>query len=156
MCHAFPSQKGGAFLMEEDMSKKYVKAEGVALDQAVQHSPFLPPGEHEVELTAVHDDGTRLVLSFKKEEDIHIHSVEKETLEDGLEGTLGIFSKYNVKVELTDGVCGVAYGSGYNIIHYPSRNLLLEEPTDPLSIARYISQHSLPLASPKIVRISQL
>lgn len=138
------------------MSKKYVQVEGVAMDQAVQHSPFLPPGDHEVELTAVHDDGTRLVLSFKKGEAIHIHSVEKDTLETGLTGTLGVFSKYNVKVELTDGVCGVAYGSGYNIIHYPSKDLLLEEPTDPISVARYISKHSLPLAYPKITRIEQL
>lgn len=138
------------------MSKKYVESAGVEMQQPVQSSHLLTPGEHEVELTAIHDDGTRLILSFKKEESIHIHSVEKESLEDGLVGTLGVFSKYNVTVALTDGVCAVAYGNGYNLISYPDKKLLLDSPIDITMVVRYVSENDLHLAVPKIVRIEQI
>lgn len=147
---------GRRFFYGDAMAKKYVQADGVAMNQAVQKSPFLTPGEHEAELTAMHDDGARLVLSFKKEDDIYVQSVEKEILEDGLVGTLGIFSKYKVVVELTDGVCAVAYGSGYNLISYPDKTLLLEEPVDILKAVAYIRENDMAMAVPKIVRIEQI
>jgi len=138
------------------MSKKYVETSGVEMDQPVQSSPLLPPGEHEVELQAVHDDGARLVVSFKKGDNIHVHSVEKESLETGLKGALGVFNKYKVVVELTDGVCAIAYGNGYNLMQYPERKILLDSPIDPLQAAAYITKNELKLAAPKIVGIEQL
>lgn len=138
------------------MSKKYVESAGVSMSQPVQSSPFLPPGTHEVELTALHDDGARLVLSLKRGENIHIHSVEKTTLETGLVGTLGVYSKYNVAVELTDGVCAVAYGNGYNLMSYPDKSLLLDSPIDIMYIVRYIKENELNVAVPKITRIEQI
>jgi len=138
------------------MSRKYVESKGVTMDQAVQSSPLLSPGEHEVELQAVHDDGVRMVLSFKKGDSIHIHSVEKDTLETALKGQLGVFNRYKVKVALTDGVCAVAYGNGYNLIEYPNKSLLLDTPIDALSIARYLQERKLKIAVPNVVEIEQL
>jgi len=138
------------------MSKKYVESKGVEMNQAVQSSPLLAPGEHEVELQAIHDDGARLVLSLKKGDNIHIHSVTKEALETGLKGTLGVFDKYKVVVELSEGVCAVAYGNGYNLMQYPERKILLDNPIDPLQAAAYITKNELKLAAPKIVGIEQL
>jgi len=138
------------------MSKKYVESKGVEMNQAVQSSPLLAPGEHEVELQAIHDDGARLVLSFKKGENIHIHSVTKEALETGLKGTLGVFDKYKVVVELSEGVCAVAYGNGYNLIEYPNKSLLLDTPIDAVSIARYLQERKLKIAVPNVVGIEQL
>jgi hypothetical protein len=138
------------------MSRKYVDSVGVEMNQAVQSSSFLAPGEHEVELQAMHDDGTRLVLSFKRGEDIFIQSVEKCVLEDGLNGVLGIFNKYKVKVELSEGVCAVAYGNGYNLIRYPDKSLMLRTPIDVFSIVRYLRENNLELAVPVIVGIDQL
>jgi len=138
------------------MSRKYVESMGVEMKQAVQSSPLLSPGEHTVELQAVHDDGERMVLSFKKGENIHIHSVEKAALETGLKGFLGVFNSYKVKVELTNGVCAVAYGNGYNLIEYPDKSLLLDTPIDALSIARYLHENNLKIAVPTVVEIEQL
>ena len=138
------------------MAKKYVETAGVEMNQAVQSSSFLAPGEHDVELHAMHDGGVSLVLSFKKGEHIYIHSVEKTMLETGLKGTLGVFDKYRVKVELTDGVCAVAYGNGYNLIQYPDKSLMLKTPIDVLSIVRYLRENDLSLAVPMIVEIEQL
>lgn len=138
------------------MAKKYVAQQGVSMDQPVQSSPFLTPGVHEVEMQALHDDGVRFVLSLKSGENIHIHSVEKEALEDGLEGVLGVFNKYEVEVALTDGVCAVAYGNGYNLISHPDKKLLLDKPLDILKVVEKIQKENMKLATPKIVRITQL
>lgn len=128
--------------------KRYVQTGGVSLDTTIQNADTLNPGTYIVELQSYFEKGDYSVLCLKHEGVTHVIKGPKAKLQP--------FKSYRIVVGISAGVCAVAYGSGYNLIEYPSKEPILKQPVPIADLVKVLKTRRLSLAAPEVTHISEV